>query len=365
MAKIFLNGLVGNFEGELHFTLVDVIAMVEKLPKEEPLTVQIESYGGYVDEGHSIANYLKSLKRNITTISMRQLASIAVSIYLTGTQRLIGANHEGIIIHNPFGAIEGDADELKKYSEEVQAEEDAISKEYAKATGIDASVIDSLLKSETKLGAQKAIELHFATGIAPEIQAMAKLKTNKQNNMENKELIEKLDKNTGALTKLLEKIQNAFKPSIKNMEFTDATGVKFTVEREDENIQVGDKITPEAGKFVLADGRTIVAEGGLVKEIIPASNGENAELENLKKANVDLTAELAALKADIASKTQDLDAKDVLIKDTVKEMETLKADMTAIRSQFTPEKPKPGTEDPKDGFEDLQKKYNEYKNKKK
>jgi ATP-dependent Clp protease protease subunit len=340
MARILLEGAFGDVsEGKdpslKFFNVVDVIALVEKQPKNEDLTVEIESYGGFVDVGEGIAKYLKSLNRNITTISNYKLASIAVSVFLTGQNRLISPNHEGVIIHNPFGMTEGDADALHKYADEVQAIEDRLAKEYAKVTGIDVKVIDDLLKVETILTPQRAIDLRFATGFSQNnIQACAKINFNKKNNDMNdkeiKDLSEKVDKQTG----LLEKIANLFKGKVKNMDFIDVNAQKFTVDREDENITVGDSAAPD-GKYLMPNGNTVTVAGGKVTEVLlPQATDKTVVIENLKKANADLQAENAALKAEQAKAS---DEKAQIVK-ALKEVEDLKKEYANIKSEYCPEK---------------------------
>lgn len=262
--------------------------------KYDSVMVHIHSRGGYVDEGFAIYNYLRSLKVPITTVVEGICYSIATVIALAGDKRIMMPDSK-MMIHNPWGDAQGDADEILSYGAMLAESEKKIISFYKRFTDLKEEEIDALMKSETYFDADRAINVGFATQKGEERKAVAKLNDKRRmNENHDKSLIDKLDE----FGKML---KSMFKAQAKNMvEDTLADGTAFVVDTEDgewvgkvakfaesgENLPTGD--------HTLADGRImVIGDGGVI-----ASIKEADDTEALKAENESLKNELAKYKED-------------------------------------------------------------------
>lgn len=197
--------LIGN---EPITTFLNVIEQVDNAVKNGATSLQvfIDSPGGDVDEGDAMYDYLKGLSIPVETIALNECSSIATKVLLAGTTRLVHPNIY-FMIHNPWGGSEGDADDFEKRAKELRDVENKLISDYAKDTGLSKEALKPLMKAETTLTAQQAIQFGFATGLfnAAPRRAVAYSK--------------KLDKNTGDfVTKTeFEKMFNALSEKIEGI----------------------------------------------------------------------------------------------------------------------------------------------------
>tara|TARA_R110002167_G_scaffold81296_2_gene222679 strand:+ start:11900 stop:12991 length:1092 start_codon:yes stop_codon:yes gene_type:complete len=302
---INIYGVIGQLEdlapNEPFTTFLDVVKQVEARKESESLNVVINSPGGLVEEGDKIYDYLKSLDKPVKTIALDECASIATKIFMAGGQREI---HPGtsFMIHNPWGGAEGDADEMEYYAGELRALEKELCTFYSNETGTSKEAIKSLMKQETTLTPEEAVQLGFATSVFSRegLKAVAysnklKSKTKMSDQITKKDFDSKLDKFMNSINKLI----NGKK---KALLLQDANGVEidFPEVMEGEVPAVNDSAVvdgkPAEGEHTMPDGTVYVFAGGKVSEIkeatAPPADGE--ELATLKQENERLKAELEA-----------------------------------------------------------------------
>lgn len=293
IAPIYINGLIGSYNGNVGVELIDVISQVKKYPEATSYRVYINSEGGVCDVGHSIYSYLNTIGKPVTTVARGLVASIATVPFLAGDVRIIEPDAR-LMIHNPWGECRGDVDDLELAAIEMRAEENKLISLYSKITGISKDGLDALMKNETYLSADKAIELGFATESLNQMKAVAYLNTN---NMSNK-----------IMAKLDEILSSFSKTKAMAMDLTSADGKKVVVEFadgvEDGMPEAGDKIsvdgTPLSGDVVMSDGSTVKAEGGVITEVVPVVAAEEAAPEEVNEIEA-LKAELETYKAKVAA----------------------------------------------------------------
>jgi ATP-dependent Clp protease protease subunit len=339
---IYITGYIGSFKDEngvdiKGVELIDVISAVQRNMNAEKYNVYIKSKGGRVDVGYNIYEYLKDLKQHITTIIDEECASIATVVAAAGEERIMIKGSE-FMIHNPWvGGVTGDADDLEGAAKSIRAEEDKMINFYSELTGVGKIGLDHLMKVETSLTEERALELKFVTKVigreeaaslglilveaptqAPQLKAVAVIKPNeKKENKMSKEISDKLDK---VLTFL--NLKKEEKPVVKAMTVSDSNGLELSITKADgsevEGLPAkGDLITvggqPGEGSYILPDMKvTINAKAGVIESVVedqPAAPAENPELEQAK-------TDLAAAQARVA----ELEA-------TVKNHETFKAEV--------------------------------------
>ena len=172
IGKINIFGHIGDSfvdeAGILHkgTNLLNVIEQVESFPQATQFEVSINSPGGYVDVGDSIYDYLLSLKKQgkqLTTIQVGLIGSIATKLFLAGDRRIADDRYK-FWIHNPFQEnVSGDADALMTAANAVAETEKSLRKFYAEFTSITDEGLDALMKNETGLTADQCIKFKFAT----------------------------------------------------------------------------------------------------------------------------------------------------------------------------------------------------------
>ena len=329
---IFIHGVITSYEdnrasdyGEVN--LKDVNNQLTNNKEADTLIVHINSMGGDVYEGYAIHDILRASGKKIITQAEGLVASIATVIYLAGDERYITENSE-LMIHNPWGFAEGDSSQVQKYADQLKKEENKLAEFYASKTGSTAEEMLALMKDETYLTADIAIEKKFATQKTEQIKAVALLNYNK--NMTDAELNAKIEEKTeGVFSKItaLFKKHGVIKALV--LKTGDGQNLDFGEEiQEASQIVVGTAATvegkPAEGDYVMPDGTTLVFKAGKVTEIKPkpVEDVEKKELQaKLTKATAELSEAHEALKA------------------VQKEMTEFKAQITSDIKGFKPSAP--------------------------
>ena len=142
----------------------DLVAQLNDIPEDYSITVHINSNGGEVKEGLAIYNALKT--RNVTTICEGFAASAASLIFMAGKRRVMNAASL-LFIHQAIVSASGNPDELEKVANDLRTITEAAANAY-KEGGVTCSEDElmQMLKEETWIKAENALELGFATEIA-------------------------------------------------------------------------------------------------------------------------------------------------------------------------------------------------------
>lgn len=309
---VYIDGQIGEgFFGE-GLTVSMIQQQVD--PAADEVEVHINSIGGDVREGFAIHDYLKSLDKKVTTVVIGKCYSIATIALLAGDERLMQPNAE-IMIHNPWGFVEGDADEIRKYGDYVQEQEDRILDFYADQTGQSQSDLRKWMDDQTFMGFEDAKKNGFVTGEVKEMKAVAIL-----NNDNMKEFSEEQKKELESwFTKLENKVSALFKSKVKNLQM-ETSETKFFVQTDNEEIvgkevfasnengEISDEPLKD-GDYVLNDGRTVKVKDAKVSEVVDKTNeleAVQAELAQAKQALEDLKAEREKEKEEVQNKDSQL-----------------------------------------------------------
>lgn len=150
-------------------------AELEKFKDVEHLDIRINSPGGDVFEGYTIFNLLKNHKAEKHVYVDGIAASIASVIAMAGDKITMG---EGsfIMIHEPWTWAAGNRFEFEKIKDQLAQISAELVTTYEKRTKLDRVEIEALVKAETYLNSDLAIEKGFAdevSGSAHQIAASA------------------------------------------------------------------------------------------------------------------------------------------------------------------------------------------------
>lgn len=141
------------------------IADALKLEGEiEHITARINSYGGSAFAGLAIYNILKNWPAPVTTYNDGITASAAGPIFLAGDERIMNDNTVHMM-HKPSSVAYGDAKEMAKAIEMLDAVQEGYVKTYAGVTGMDEEKARELIDAESWLNAEQCLELGIATSI--------------------------------------------------------------------------------------------------------------------------------------------------------------------------------------------------------
>lgn len=338
---VYIKGQIGNTYDEKGkvlekgVELLDVVEQIQNLPDDvENVVVHINSPGGFVSVGESIANLLSSIP-NCITIAEELCASIATKIHLSVPlqNRKIQEGTE-YVIHNPFlQNVTGDASQLQDYANHVKETEKELVNMYANATGLNKESISGLMQIETTLTAEKCVSLKFASEVLPKEQArtVALFYTPTQNEMK-KSFLERAQEAKKAVLAKFGVSEDGTPAPAREVKAMLLETDKGQIETPFSDLMVGDPAinpadgsTPEDGTYVLPDGTTMEIVGGFITMITPAAPPVEDSVEALK----------AALEAE-KTKNSELNAKlDEVSQEAEKvviEMETL----AKVRSNYVP-----------------------------
>lgn len=292
---LYLYGEITSYEDPQfgYIGLKHVVNTLNKYPDAEEVNVHINSPGGEVSEGFAIHDVLVNSGKKINTIVEGYCASIATVIFLAGSTRQITENSK-FMIHNPWGIIEGDTDEISKYAEELAKVETLLIDFYNGKTGIDKKQLDELMKKETEYAAKEAVDLGFATELVSTVKALAIFNPSKKNSkMKTKKtsLVARLSKAMKALSGE-EKTPKALSLEVEG-------GGMIEIETESDAPAVGDAVTVDGepapdGEHVLTDGRKVVTAEGKITEIIEPEVEDSADDEEDMNALAKLIGDAVA-----------------------------------------------------------------------
>ena len=292
MAIININGIIGQ-----DYTYKQFITDYANAG-EEQIRLLIDSPGGYVDEGESIAEFISQHATRFLSVSNSgDVASIAASIFLAlpFEKRFFDLSKGVALIHNPMFQPNADesftASELELLTDSMVTSEKKIKAYISKQTGSDSDVVGALMSINEPLNEAQLKSINFANLI--KFQPIALFKND--NNMTNEQLTE----HTSTLGKILAKLDEKLFGKKVALMLTDANGVQidFPEVAEGGTVVVGDKTNAADGEYVMADGATYVVAGGTVTEIKPAEAEGGEDMEAIKAENAALKAELEGLKA--------------------------------------------------------------------
>lgn len=128
------------------------------------INVRINSYGGEVAEGLAIYNALKRQKAYVKTYCDGFACSISSVIFMAGAERIMN-NASLLMIHNAWTQTSGNAEELRKQADDLDAITQASVNAYLSSVTISREELQSLLDKETWITPQQALEMGFATSI--------------------------------------------------------------------------------------------------------------------------------------------------------------------------------------------------------
>lgn len=123
------------------------------------ITLYIASPGGSVRAGEKIYHLLKNSGKSINTIVQGEASSMASFLAIMGPSKI--CNPSKFMIHNPQNGIEGTAEQMIQGANELMKIENGMAEAYSAKTKIPIDQIKEMMRVETVLTAQEAVDLGF------------------------------------------------------------------------------------------------------------------------------------------------------------------------------------------------------------
>lgn len=145
---------------------VSAKSIADALPEDgSDVVLEVNSNGGLVTVGSDIYTTLKNYSGHVTA-EVTGMAASAASVAIMGADKVVISPTAQIMIHKAlFGWVSGNSDDLDKASNALKASDQAIVNAYVAKTGMAEDDIMELMKAETYMSAQEAVDKGFADEI--------------------------------------------------------------------------------------------------------------------------------------------------------------------------------------------------------
>jgi len=172
-AEILLIGAIGkSWFDDTGITEQEVRDALKSIPAGKKINVRINSEGGSVKEGLGIYNAFKERRDDITAHITGYALSIA-SVFPLGAGRVVSPKSAIWMMHKAWSFNQGNADEMRKAAEMLDAHDETLVDIYADETGKSKEEIRSAMEKETWIKGSAAVDFGLADETDPVEEAAA------------------------------------------------------------------------------------------------------------------------------------------------------------------------------------------------
>lgn len=146
--------------------VVQRLLYLQSTKRDQEISIYINSPGGYVDQTLAIYDTMQYLSCEIATYCIGTAASGAAILLAAGTKgKRYALPHSKIMLHQPYGGITGQAEDIRIQAEEVLRDKQVLIDILAGHTGQDPAIIREQTERDRYMSAGQAKEY----GIVDEI----------------------------------------------------------------------------------------------------------------------------------------------------------------------------------------------------
>lgn len=163
--------LISNNEYEAYeffgLEAVSAKSITDQFPEDinEDITLEVNSNGGLVTVGSEIYTALRDYKGHVT-VEVTGMAASAASVAIMGADTIKISPTAQIMIHKALlTRATGNSDDLEKAVNALKSSDQSIINAYVSKTGLSEDEIFEMMKNETFMSANEAIEKGFADEI--------------------------------------------------------------------------------------------------------------------------------------------------------------------------------------------------------
>lgn len=160
--------LISNNEYEAYeffgLEAVSAKSITDQFPEDinEDIVLEVNSNGGLVTVGSEIYTALKNYKGHVT-VEVTGMAASAASVAIMGADTVKISPTAQIMIHKALlTRATGNSDDLEKAVNALKSSDQSIVNAYVSKTGLSENEIFEMMKNETFMSANEAIEKGFA-----------------------------------------------------------------------------------------------------------------------------------------------------------------------------------------------------------
>ena len=160
--------LISNNEYEAYeffgLEAVSAKSITDQFPEDinEDITLEVNSNGGLVTVGSEIYTALKNYEGHVT-VEVTGMAASAASVAIMGADTVKMSPTAQIMIHKALlTRASGNSDDLEKAVNALKSSDQSIINAYVSKTGLSKDEIFEMMKNETFMSANEAIEKGFA-----------------------------------------------------------------------------------------------------------------------------------------------------------------------------------------------------------
>lgn len=160
--------LISNNEYEAYeffgLEAVSAKSITDQFPEDinEDITLEVNSNGGLVTVGSEIYTALKNYEGHVT-VEVTGMAASAASVAIMGADTVKMSPTAQIMIHKALlTRASGNSDDLEKAVNALKSSDQSIINAYVSKTGLSEDEIFKMMKNETFMSANEAIEKGFA-----------------------------------------------------------------------------------------------------------------------------------------------------------------------------------------------------------
>lgn len=160
--------LISNNEYEVYeffgLEAVSAKSITDQFPEDinEDITLEVNSNGGLVSVGSEIYTALKNYNGHVTA-EVTGMAASAASVAIMGANTVKMSPTAQIMIHKALlTRASGNSDDLEKAVNALKSSDQSIINAYVSKTGLSEDKIFEMMKNETFMSANEAIEKGFA-----------------------------------------------------------------------------------------------------------------------------------------------------------------------------------------------------------
>ncbi|AKG28356.1 head maturation protease, ClpP-related [Streptococcus pyogenes] len=138
-------------------------SIINQLPEDSSdIILEVNSNGGLVTVGSEVYTALRNYKGKVTA-EITGMAASAASVAVMGADKVVMSPTAQMMVHKAlFNWVAGNSDDLDKASNALKSSDKAIVNAYVAKTGLPEDEIMELMKNETFMSAQDAVEKGFA-----------------------------------------------------------------------------------------------------------------------------------------------------------------------------------------------------------
>jgi ATP-dependent Clp protease protease subunit len=150
---IFLTGVV---EDQMAALITSQLLFLESENPKKEISMYINSPGGVVTAGMAIYDTMQYIKCPVSTVCIGQACSMGSLLLAAGEADMrVALPNARIMVHQPSGGFRGQASDIQRHADDIQAMKKRLNEIYVKHTGNKYSVIEKTLDRDHFMTAEE------------------------------------------------------------------------------------------------------------------------------------------------------------------------------------------------------------------